>query len=113
LAAITNANNSPTEYGSKIIEYESEFTFCGFIDSIHIVLASVPISSAEKFDNVLQLACPIPETGISPFSDSALIIPEMYVALSVKFNPFEFTSSKFSDTIFSDPVIALIFLLFA
>ena len=73
-----------------------------------IVFASFPICSAEKFASVRPLACPIPDTGISPVSDSALIIPEMYVALSLKFNPFELSSSKFSDTMLSDPVIVLI-----
>ena len=35
------------------------------------------INSGVNASKVLQLACPIPETGELPFSESALIVPEM------------------------------------
>ena len=72
-AAITNASNSPTEYGSKIMEYVSELIFFGLIEFMHIFFASIPTCSEENFDNVLTHACPIPETGTLLCSDSALI----------------------------------------
>ena len=55
----------------------SELIFFGLIEFILIFLASLPICSAENFDNVLPHPCPIPETGSVLCSDSALIIPEM------------------------------------
>ena len=77
------------------MEYVSELTFFGLIDFIHIFFASVPICSDENSDNVLPHPCPIPETGNVLCSDSALIIPEMYVASLLKFSPLEFLNSKF------------------
>ena len=78
------------------MEYVSELIFFGLIEFIHIFFASFPICSEEKFDNVLPHACPIPETGTLLCSDSALIIPETYVASLLKFNPLELLNSKFS-----------------
>ena len=78
------------------MEYVSESIFFGLIEFVHIFFASIPICSDENFDNVLPHACPIPETGTMLCSDSALIIPEMYVDSLLKFSPLELLNSKFS-----------------
>ena len=87
----------------------SELIFCGFIDSTHIFFASFPICSGENFANVLPHACPIPDTGTVLCSDSAFMIPEIYVDSSLKSNPFEFINSNFSYTMFNEPVIVSVF----
>ena len=63
---------------------------------MHIFFASNPICSGENFDNVLPHAWPIPETGNVLCSDSALIIPEMYVDSLLKFSSLELLNSKSS-----------------
>ena len=105
-SARTYVSISPTEYGSKITVYTSVSIFCGFTDSTHIVFASCPTCSGEKSDRVLLLSYPIPDTGTAPWSEYALMIAEMYVDLSLKCSPFEFLSSKSSDTTLTDPVTA-------
>ena len=76
------------------MEYASELIFFGLIELMHIFLASIPICSEEKFESVLPHAWPIPDTGVVLCSDSALMIPEMYVDSLLKLSPLELFNSK-------------------
>src|SRR5579875_2574030 len=75
------------------------------MESRHISLASLPILEGENESEVLQAIVPKPLTGLVPNSDSVLMVPEMYVALSERSSPELFLISKSSVTRFKEPDI--------
>src|SRR5690349_18457514 len=105
----TKASISPIAYGSKIMLYVSDWHLSGFIESMHISAALFPTVFAEKLLSVLEEIVPMPLTGVVPLSESALMFPAMYVALSVQFSPLLLAISMCSETIFNDPETAVIF----
>ena len=91
----------------------SDAQVAGFIEFMHISEASLPIISGENASRVLEQIAPIPLTGLVPLSESAFIMPAMYVDFSEQFNPRVFIISNSSETIFSEPEILVICLCIA